>query len=122
LWFHHKGGKKVLELLHEVHPGMERMKQLACSYVWWPGIDAAIEEKVKSCFACQSTRNSPQVAPLHPWKLPEQPWTRVHIDYVGPFMNGMFLVIVDAHTKWLEIHVTQSGTAAVTIQKLYLQP
>jgi len=60
--------EKVLELLHEAHPGMERMKQLACSYVWWPGIDSAIEEKVKSCYSCQSSRNSPQVhvAPLHP--------------------------------------------------------
>ena len=43
---------------------------------------------------------------------------RIHIDYAGPFMNRMFLVIVDAHTKWLEVHVTQTSTAAVTIQKL----
>ena len=113
-----QGRKKVLELLHEAHPGMERMKQLARSYVWWPGLDSAIEEKVKSCCARQSSRNSPQVSPLHPWEWPEKPWTRIHIDYVGPFMNRMFLVIVDAHTKWLEVHVTQSSTAAVTIQKL----
>ena len=113
-----QGREKVLELLHEAHPGMERMKQLARSYVWWPGIDSAIEEKVKSCYACQSSRNSPQVAPLHPWEWPDKPWTRVHIDYAGPFMNRMFLIMVDAHTKWLEVHVTQSSTAAVTIQKL----
>ena len=113
-----QGRRKVLELLHEAHPGMERMKQLARSYVWWPGLDTAIEGTVKSCFACQASRNNPQVSPLHPWEWPEKPWTRIHIDYAGPFMNRMFLVIVDAHTKWIEIHVTQSSTTAVTIQKL----
>ena len=94
------------------------MKQLACSYVWWLELDSAIEEKVKSCCACQSSRNSPQVSPLHLWEWPEEPWTRIHIDYAGPFMNRMFLIIMDAHTKWLEVHVTQSSTVAVTIQKL----
>ena len=30
----------------------------------------------------------------------------------------MFLLIVDAHSKWLDIHTTTASTAAVTIQKL----
>lgn len=113
-----QGRKKVLELLHDTHPGIERMKRLARSYVWWLGLDAEIEEKVKSCHACQRSRNTPEVAPMHPLEWPSKPWTRIHIDYAGPFMNCMFLIIVDAHTKWLDIHVTSSSTAAVTIEKL----
>ena len=30
----------------------------------------------------------------------------------------MFLVIVDSHSKWLEVHVTHSASSAVTIEKL----
>lgn len=30
------GREKLLDLLHEGHPGIVRMKNLAMSYLWWP--------------------------------------------------------------------------------------
>ncbi len=91
------------------------MKSLARCYVWWPKLDQAIEDKVKSCEACQLTRPLPTVAPLHPWEFPKQAWSRLHIDFAGPFLGKTFLVVVDAFSKWLEIHVTPSTS---TIDKL----
>ena len=81
----------VLQELHEGHPGMSRMKGLARMYVWWPKIDADIEETVPHCSNCQVNRSSPPAAPLHPWSWPTHPWTRIHIDYAGPFMGKTFL-------------------------------
>ena len=56
----------VLKQLHEVHPGINRMKALARSFVWWPGIDKDIELTVKSCIQCCTNQSNPNSAPAHP--------------------------------------------------------
>ena len=63
-----QGRKQLLDELNVAHPGMERMKSLACSYFWWPGLDAEIEQKVKHCDPCQTNQKKPPLAPLHPWE------------------------------------------------------
>ena len=91
--------------------------------MWWPEIDKQIKEKVKSCNACQTNRNTPKLATLHPWEWPDKSWSHIYVDYAGPFLNHMFLFIIDVYSKWLEIHIRyvhnhSASTAAVTIQKL----
>ena len=112
------GRDKVLDQLHDCHPGVSRMKGLARSMVWWPGIDKNIENKVKGCQQCQEHQKSPAQAPLHPWDWPDRPWSRIHIDHAGPFLGKTFLVVVDAHSKWLEVMIVSSTAAQCTIQKL----
>lgn len=41
------GQAEVLKVLHEGHPRDGPHKALTRSYVWWPGIDNDITEKVK---------------------------------------------------------------------------
>ena len=109
---------KLLEELHRDHPGMSRMKAVARSYMWWPGLDGDIERLARSCLACQSVRYTPTVAPLHPWVWPTRPWERVHLDFAGPFQGSMFLVAVDAHSKWPEVEIMPTTTSAKTIEVL----
>ena len=75
------------------------MKSLARSVVWWPGINKDIEAKVKDCYSCQQNQRAPSQALLHPWDWPRKPWTRLHIDYAGPFLGKMFFLLIDAHSK-----------------------
>ena len=94
---------RVLKELHDGHLGVVKMKALARSYVWWLNINGRLEELAKACSGCQQNQKIPNKAPLHPWEWATAPWQRIHIDYAGPFQNSMFLVVVDAHSKWKEV-------------------
>ena len=110
--------EKLLKELHRDHPGMCKMKSIARSYMWWPGIDGKIEELARSCTECLAVKNSPPVAPLHPWSWPTRVFQRIHIDYAGPFQGSMFFIVVDAYSKWPEVFLMQSSTVCKTIELL----
>ena len=109
---------KLLVELHQGHPGISKMKAVARSYFWWPGLDRDIEDLGKSCKSCQSVKNSPPVAPLHPWVWPSKPWERIHVDFAGPFLGSSFLIVVDAYSKWPEVFRMSSTSAEKTIEVL----
>ena len=46
------------------------------------------------------------------------PWKRVHIDFAGPFMGKMILIVVDSHSKWFEVEMMPSITIEATIANL----
>lgn len=80
-------------------------------------MDAEIEHKVQSCTVCQAVQKSPAVAPLHPWRWPERVWQRVHIDFAEKDKQ-YFLVLIDSHSKWLEVAHMTSITSTNTIEVL----
>ncbi|KAL9966705.1 hypothetical protein ACROYT_G024821 [Oculina patagonica] len=109
---------QLLAELHEGHLGIVKMKASARSYMWWPGMDKAIEEVAKGCTGCQLTQNNPKTAPLHSWKWSARPWQRIHVDFAGSFLGTMFLIAVDAHSKWPEVIPMTTTTASRTIEEL----
>ncbi|XP_060781016.1 uncharacterized protein K02A2.6-like [Neoarius graeffei] len=112
------GKENVMRQLHQCHPGVSRMKALARSYVWWPKLDKEVEDTVRGCTTCQEHRNIPAPAPLYPWDWPDKPWSRIHVDYAGPFMEKMFFVLIDAHSKWMDMYPVNSAISATTIKCL----
>ena len=110
--------KTVLSMLHDGHPGIWAMRALARFYVWWPSIDKEVEEFVKKCSACQQNRPREPETLLYSWCAPTEPWSRIHVDYAGPFDGCFWLVAIDAFSKWLEIKPQTSTTSAITIKSL----
>ena len=113
-----QGRTTVLHELHGGHCGITRMKSLARGVVWWPKLDKEIETMVRSCSKCQGQQDDPPTVPLIPWSWPTRPWSRLHIDYLGLFLGHVWLLIIDAHSKWIEVFQMSSTSSSVIIQKL----
>lgn len=108
----------LLKELHVGHMGIVKMKCMARSTMWWPGIDAEIERACRSCSTCAADSAAPPRAPPQPWPYISEPWTRLHVDFLGPFHGKTFLVIIDATSKWLEVFQMQRTTAEAVIKVL----
>ena len=110
--------KRVLGMLHKGHPGITRMKIIAREHVYWSGIDRDIENWTRSCSSCQQAAKSPIKHTLCSWPQETKPWSRIHIDYAGPLHGKMYLVVVDAFSKWPEIIEMTNSTTSSTINAL----
>ena len=105
----------ILKLLHLGHFGMQRMKQLARSTVYWPRIDFDIEDFLcRKCTSCGQFQNKPDKPSIHPWMMPEKPWSRLHLDHAINFLGRNWLVLVDAYSKYPCIHPTTSTSSKST--------
>jgi len=116
---------RMLELAHEGHPGIVRMKQCCRENIWWPGIDKDVEHQVRECTACVLSGKSIRPVPL-PAKqipLPSGPWRKVAIDIAGEFRaaphHQRFLIVaIDCYSKWPEVRCTGNITSAAVIDFL----
>ncbi|CAD6198709.1 unnamed protein product, partial [Caenorhabditis auriculariae] len=98
--------REVLQELHASHAGLDQMKRLARSVAFWPGIDADCENFVRNCKACSLHSKTPRKVPL------------IHIDFAGPDQGQWYLVVVDAKSKYPEVKIVHSISAANTVKVL----
>ena len=105
---------QILDILHLGHFGMQRMKQLARSAVYWPHIDSQIEDTCRGCVSCAEHQNKPPKPANHPWMMPEKPWSRIHVDHAINFMGNNWLIVTDAYSKYPCIHQTNSTSTQAT--------
>lgn len=109
---------KILFIIHENHVGMTRMKMIARSYFWWPGIDLDIEKYVNLCEACQAFRSHNHPVVDTKWPESIKPFERVHLDFFN--CNGKeFLLIVDAFSRYLDVKIMSRKRASDVITKLF---
>ena len=112
------GREPILQELHCGHSGITKMKSLSRMYMWWPTINSDIEKTVRRCTDCQSVQSAPPVSPLQLWKWPTHSWSRVHVKFSGPFQNKLLLVVVAAHSNWVEAKVVSSTSSVAAITNL----
>ncbi|XP_032519843.2 uncharacterized protein K02A2.6-like [Danaus plexippus] len=107
----------ILRALHRVHSGIVQTKVLARSYVWWPQLNTDIESLVSRCDKCLENRHMPPKVSCE-WVTPTKPWSRIHVDFAGPFQNRIFLIIVDAYSPWPEVFIVNNMNSSTFIRHL----
>ena len=106
----------VLRLLHSRHNGIVATKAEARQSVWWPNLNNDIEDMIRSCKVC-AVNNSTVRSPSLQWSYVGKPWSRVHIDYCE-LGHEYFLILMDAYSKFIDVHLASSMTSSVTIELL----
>lgn len=108
----------VLNELHEGHLGTAKMCALARSHCYWKGMEKDIKEVTDNCNECLMEKRNPQKTMAHSWVYPSTPWYRIHVDFAGPIRGTYLLIIVDVHSKWLEVYTVNKITSKITIECL----
>ncbi|XP_055585566.1 uncharacterized protein K02A2.6-like isoform X1 [Uranotaenia lowii] len=110
---------KILKMLHKNHSGMSKIKQMARRTVFWNGINDDIEDFVKACQICHQTTAIRKTVPYSSWQQTNKPFSRLHADFFH-FQKKTFLVVVDSHSKWLELEYMRFGTDCRKVLKVFL--
>lgn len=89
--------KKVLEIAHIGHPGIERTKQRLRAKVWWPNLDKETLVKIR--------------------ELPQGPY--LSMDMLGPLPSGeSLLVVIDLYSPFRVVEVLRQTTTTDILKKL----
>nr|XP_037270376.1 uncharacterized protein K02A2.6-like [Rhipicephalus microplus] len=113
-----KARKDVLDFAHAGNRGVVAMKACARGYFWWPGVDNDIERVVEGCATCCQHQKIPTKAPAPQWKRATTPWHTIHGDFAGPVEGRMLLFVVDAYSKWLNVHIMRNMRSRTLIEEM----
>ena len=109
--------KRILESLHEGHPGQTRMYLRAQPLFFWPNLVAEINHFVKDCESCALVNFKALSNQTVAWPSTAAPWKRIHLDFFF-FKNVIYLILVDSYSRWIEVWPVQNTSADLVIDKL----
>ncbi len=101
--------RDVFRAIHELaHAGIRATRQLMAARVVWRGMASEVAAWCRDCQLCARGKASLQhTAPVQPIPVPEQRFTHVHVDLVGPLPASTegfkyLFTMVDRSSRWLE--------------------
>ena len=92
---------RILKLLHRGHLWMVKTKQRARDLVFWPGMNAAVDEEVAQCSVCLEGRNQQTKEPMTVHPIPTRPWSKVGVDIFE--LEGRHYLVAADYSNYIEI-------------------
>lgn len=102
--------RKIVKTAHKMgHLGMSKTKRMLRDRYWFPGMDSMVEEILKQCFECQVATKQHRCEPIKTTEIPKLPWDVVSSDFVGPYPDGHYnLVVIDKRSRYPVVEETRS--------------
>ena len=108
------------------HLGFDKTYAAIRSKYYWPKMYTDIDIHVRTCNTCQKSKRNynNNKAPLTPLPVPSQPFSRLHMDILGPLTTSSekhkYILLVNcAFTGWFECFPLKTQESAVIAQVLY---
>jgi hypothetical protein len=106
-----------LKRIHEGHIGIEKCKARAREVMYWPRINAEIEDYISKCSVCLQHSDRQQKEPLISHDIPSSPWEKVGSDLFH-CLGQNYLVIVDYYSNFPEVCLLQDTHIATVIKHM----
>ena len=82
--------------------------------MYWPGLNADIEQFVKQCSVCQMYQKRNPRQPLLPHSRLNASWKNLGADIMD-FGGVKWLVIVDYYSNWIEVEKLNKGSESAKV-------
>uniref|UniRef100_A0A1X7V5L8 Integrase catalytic domain-containing protein n=2 Tax=Amphimedon queenslandica TaxID=400682 RepID=A0A1X7V5L8_AMPQE len=105
----------MLKLIHAAHLGAEKCKRRARDILFWPGMNAKIDDLVNSCTTCLTNKHRNTKEPLIPHYIPSRPWEKVGSD-LFEFRGQHYLILVDYYSNFIEVDRLRQTTSEQVIE------
>ncbi|MCG8044483.1 MAG: RNase H-like domain-containing protein, partial [Candidatus Thiodiazotropha endolucinida] len=106
----------ILSKIHGAHQGITKCKMRAKESVWWLGINADIENLIKSCDTCAKLQND-HSEPMISTEFDDRPWKHLGSDLF--FWKGhTYLLVVCYYSRFIELAKLNSATSEEIINHL----
>ena len=109
--------ERMLSDLHDNHRGIEKMRHVFQTTVYWPGIDADIASYVNCCKICTQHKAKQAVQPMLPRDVPDSLWQDLAADFFT-YNHKEYFLIADTFSKYPFSYQTSSKSADSIIKKL----
>ncbi|KAF7648893.1 hypothetical protein LDENG_00150510 [Lucifuga dentata] len=110
----------MLGFIHQSHLGIVKSKQRAREVLYWPGMNAEIENMIRNCSKCAEFQNKLPRQPLKPTETPELPFEEVASD-IFEFEGKHYLLLVDYYSKFIEVNELKDQRSRTVIEVLKAQ-
>lgn len=103
--------QRTLQLAHDGHPMVAKLKSILRERVWWPGMTSDAEKWVESCETCAINGKPERPTPMKRIFAPQSVWETIALDFNGPYakLGGIsILVIVDYRSRYLIVRPVKS--------------